>query len=121
MCDPVGDWKEFKRPPRLIMYGQKYVSKLVNPIRKKEEEEWAKGKPKLDNARKMRGIYFIDREDKAYKETIKKMRERSWKRLRKHLCIARASKSYIKLTKNWSEVESIQRGSKDKIRVHSGI
>ena len=27
-------------------------------------------KPKLDNARKLRGIYFIDPEDAEFKETI---------------------------------------------------
>ena len=27
-------------------------------------------KPKLDNARRLRGIYFVDPEDKEFKETI---------------------------------------------------
>ena len=31
--------------------------------RKQEKQEWAREKPKLDNARKLRGIYFIDPED----------------------------------------------------------
>ena len=26
----------------------------------KEKHKWSRGKPKLDNARKLRGIYFID-------------------------------------------------------------
>ena len=30
---------------------------------KKEKQEWANEKPKLDNARRLRGIYFIDPED----------------------------------------------------------
>ena len=38
---------------------------------KKEKQEWAKEKPKLDDARKLKGIYFIDPEDGEYKETIK--------------------------------------------------
>ena len=33
-------------------------------------------KPKLDNARRLRGIYFIDPEDKENKETIKKARRK---------------------------------------------
>ena len=33
-------------------------------------------KPKLDNARKMRGIYFIDPEDKEFKDTIKNSRKK---------------------------------------------
>ena len=47
--------------------------------KKKGKEEWAKGKPKLDNARKMTGIYFIDPEDKKYKETIKKCEKEAGK------------------------------------------
>ena len=35
-----------------------------------------KKKPKLDNARKLRGIYFIDPEDKEFKETIKNARKK---------------------------------------------
>ena len=33
-------------------------------------------KPKLDNARKLRGIYFIDPEDKEFKETIRNARKK---------------------------------------------
>ena len=33
-------------------------------------------KPKLDNARRLRGIYFIDPEDKEFKETIKNARKK---------------------------------------------
>ena len=41
------------------------------------------------------------------------MRGRNWKRL--------SNKNYINLRGNWHEIQSIQRGSKDKIRVHSAI
>ena len=37
----------------------------------KEKQKWSHEKPKLDNARKLQGIYFIDPEDKEFKETIK--------------------------------------------------
>ena len=33
-------------------------------------------KPKLDNARRLRGICFIDPEDKEFKETIKNTRKK---------------------------------------------
>ena len=33
-------------------------------------------KPQLDNARKLRGIYFIDPEDKEFKETIMNARKK---------------------------------------------
>ena len=40
----------------------------------KERQKWSHEKPKLDNARKILGIYFIDPEDKEFKETIKNAR-----------------------------------------------
>ena len=37
---------------------------------RKKKQEWAKEKPKLDNARKLRGIYFIDPDDRKYSEIL---------------------------------------------------
>ena len=42
----------------------------------KEKQKWSTEKPKLDNARRLRGIYFIDPEDKEFKETIKNARKK---------------------------------------------
>ena len=42
----------------------------------KEKQKWAEEKIHLDNARKLRGIYFTDPEDKEYKETIKNARKK---------------------------------------------
>ena len=42
----------------------------------KEKQKWAEEKIHLDNARKLRGIYFIDPEDKEFKETIKNARKK---------------------------------------------
>ena len=36
----------------------------------KERQKWSDEKPKFDNARRLRGICFIDAEDKDVKETI---------------------------------------------------
>ena len=41
----------------------------------KEKQKWSHEKLHLDNARKLRGIYFIDPEDKEFKETIKNARK----------------------------------------------
>ena len=41
-----------------------------------EKHKWSDEKPKLDNARRLRGIYFIDPEDKEFKETIKNARRK---------------------------------------------
>ena len=42
----------------------------------KEKQKWSHEKPQLDNARKLRGIYFIDPEDKEFKETIENARKK---------------------------------------------
>ena len=42
----------------------------------KEKQEWSEEKIHLDNARKLRGIYFIDPEDKEFKESIKNARKK---------------------------------------------
>ena len=42
----------------------------------KENQKWSHEKLHLDNARKLRGIYFIDPEDKEFKETIKNARKK---------------------------------------------
>ena len=41
-----------------------------------EKQKWSHEKPKLDNARKLRGICFIGPEDKEFKETIKSARKK---------------------------------------------
>ena len=42
----------------------------------KEKQKWSNGKLHLENARKLRRIYFIDPKDKEFKETIKNAREK---------------------------------------------
>ena len=42
----------------------------------KEKQKWSEEKIHLDNARKLRGIYFLDPEDKEFKETIKNARKK---------------------------------------------
>ena len=42
----------------------------------KEKQKWSEEKLHLENARKLRGIYFIDPEDTEYKETIKNARKK---------------------------------------------
>ena len=42
----------------------------------REKHKWAIEKPKVENAGRLRGIYFIDPEDKEFKETIKNARKK---------------------------------------------
>ena len=56
--------------PRAYGHVQKKSAKL------KERQKWSHEKLHLVNARKLRGIYFIDPEDKEFKETIKNARKK---------------------------------------------
>ena len=51
-------------------------AKLGRNAKLKEKQKWSIEKPKLDNARRLRGIYFIDPEDKELKETIRNARKK---------------------------------------------
>ena len=42
----------------------------------KEKQKWSNEKLHLENARKLRGIYFIDQDDKEFKDTIKNARKK---------------------------------------------
>ena len=42
----------------------------------KEKQKWSEEKLHVENARKLRGIYFIDPEDTEFKETIKNARKK---------------------------------------------
>ena len=42
----------------------------------KEKQKWSEGKLRLENARKLRGIYCKDPEDKEFKEIIKNVRQK---------------------------------------------
>ena len=42
----------------------------------KEKQKWAEEKIHLENERKFRWIYFIDREDTEFKQTIKNARKK---------------------------------------------
>ena len=52
------------------------LEKMEESAKLKEKQKWSNAKFHLDNARKLRGIYFIDLEDKEFKETIKNARRK---------------------------------------------
>ena len=52
---------------------------IGKPAQNREKQERAKEKPKLDNARKLRGIYFIDQDDREYSEHLKKRKKKTGK------------------------------------------
>ena len=69
--------------------------KMGKNAKLKERQKWSHEKLQLDNARKLRGIYFIDPEDKEFKETIKNARKKLETPMLP-LCLARSART-IKL------------------------
>ena len=78
-----GGLQRFKQLPDLIC-GLKFLVRHAESSSDKSKNGPLK-KPKLDNARRLRGINFTDPEDGEYKETIKDARKRN-RRLRQ--CLA---------------------------------
>ena len=60
--------------PGQIIYGQSSGNQWESTL--KEKQKWSNEKFHLENARKLRGIYFIDPEDTEFKETIKNARKK---------------------------------------------
>ena len=56
-------------------------TQIGEATQKREKQEWANEKPKLENTRRTTGIYFIDPQDQEYEETIENAR----KKLEKHM------------------------------------
>ena len=68
-------WSEVRLTKRQVTSRPDYLlpelwTKLGRNVKMKEKQKRSIEKPKLDNARKLRKIYFIDPEDKEFKETI---------------------------------------------------
>ena len=51
-------------------------TKMGRSAQLEERQKWSNDKPKLNNARQLRGIYFTDPEDTEFKETIKCARKK---------------------------------------------
>ena len=52
------------------------IWKMGKHAKLKEKQKWSNEKLHLENARKLRGIFFIDREEMEFKETIKNARKK---------------------------------------------
>ena len=86
-CRELTKKQTTSRPDCLWPEIRKDVSEAAQ---RKENKKWAIEKPKLDNARRLRGIYFIDPADVEFKETLKKPRGESWKFRWQQQCPARS-------------------------------
>ena len=79
------------------MYGQKFGRKLVKAAQNREKQEWATEKPKLDNARRLRGIYFIGPDDEEYTKILKNARRKLERPMAPAMPCNRASNSITKV------------------------
>ena len=88
------------------MCGQKFGPKKWNAAQNREKHEWKNEEPKLDNARRLRGIHFIDPDDQDYKETLAMPCKR---------------KARTSTTKVAAEEIASQKGSKNDLWLYNGI
>ena len=72
--------------------------KMGKNAKLKERQKWSHQKPKLDNARKLLRIYFIDLEDKDSRKPSR-MLVRNWKHQWLPLCLARKART-VSITVN---------------------
>ena len=68
------EWKQLTSRPDQIW--PELWKSMGKHAKLKEKQKWSEEKLHLENARKLRGIYFIDPEDKEFKETIKNARKK---------------------------------------------
>ena len=84
--------------PRLVVW-----TKIGKAAQKREKQEWANEEPNLDNARRLRGIYFIDLDDEEYKEIIQKLEEEVGSACGRYYAVKKRKGKSEQLTCNWSE------------------
>ena len=65
-----------KPPCGYAWSGRRLTKKQTTSRPRKEKQKWAIEQPKLDNARRLRGIFFIDPDDAEFKETLKNARRK---------------------------------------------
>ena len=63
---------------------------LSDASKRKEKRKWAIEKPRLDNARRLRGIFFSEPDDEEFKRVIKMLVE-SWKFRCQQQCLVKLS------------------------------
>ena len=71
---PGGDWQKFKRLRDHVW--PEVWSKIGKAAQNREKQEWKNEKPKLDDARRLRGFYSIDPDDEEDKETLQNVKRK---------------------------------------------
>ena len=65
---PERDWHKLQRPPDLQKLWAEVQIKIGKAAQMREKQEWATKRPKLDTARRPRGIYIIDQDDDKHSQ-----------------------------------------------------
>ena len=76
MCGLERGLQQFLATPRPDHLWREIWSSMSKAAQRMEKQRWAIEKPKLDNARKLRGIYLVDPDDGEFKETMKNARKK---------------------------------------------
>ena len=74
ICGSVGHRQKVQTTTRPENVWPQVWTQIGNASQKREKQEWANEKPRLDNARRLGGIYFIDPDDRDHTETVKNAR-----------------------------------------------
>ena len=69
ICGPVRDWPKFTTRPDHVW--PEVWTKIGKAAQNPEKQERKNEMRKLNNARRLRGIYFVDLDDQDNKETLK--------------------------------------------------
>ena len=69
----------------------------------REKQEWANERPKLDDAPRLRGIYFVDPDDEEYKEIFKQKRGKVGSAYGHYNAVQKGTGKSEQLAGNWSD------------------
>ena len=72
---PGRDWRRNKRLQDPTMWPDIWKH-MSDASKRKEKQKWAIEKPKLDSARRLRGIFFIEFDDEEFKRIMKNARRK---------------------------------------------
>ena len=87
----------------------------------REIQESAVEKPKLENSRKMRGIYFNDSGDKEHVEITKNAGRKLEVHMEAVVPCRKKNPRPLMLSGNCSRARSTKQSSEDRVRLYSGV
>ena len=72
---PGGGWQKFKQHQGPIIYGQKFCQELRKQLNEKKSSIGLLKNENSTMLESLKGIYFIDPDDKEFQENIKRQRK----------------------------------------------